>query len=368
MLGAARPVSSARLLRMRTRPWQRLLAFAFALTVAGRDLAQAGQGGTASAAYAASVDAYMTSGDVAPARNLIASSPRRQIEAAVGSLRASTPARALAASILHLELAIDVVEPAPDDAMWHVRLGEQLIDAAARDGLAAATDSLARWSVVASSVFQVRTDVDRARAALAFGLARRPRDAAVRLHAGIVEDLASLVTENDDSGLADRKSTSARRATYRHMANAERAYRETLTMAPGLAMARIRLGRLLHRRGRFAEARGEFERARAGTLSDTERYLLLLFLSSTYEALDEPALARAALQEAVRAAGTQQGAWLALAQFEERSGQPERARGVIAQGLVHARRADADAWWDYRHGGFDREGLAWLRGVARSRQ
>lgn len=68
--------------------------------------------------------------------------------------------------------------------------------------------------------------------------------------------------------------------------------------------------------------------------------------------------------------GDSAGAWLALAQFEERSGQPERARGVIAQGLVHARRADADAdaWWDYRHGGFDREGLAWLRGVARSRQ
>jgi len=368
MPAAARPVSDSQLRLAGSKPWRGILALAFALTAAEGAPARAGQSSPTSAAYEKALDVYMASGNVAPARNLIASSTRRQIEAAVGSLRASTPARALAASILHLELAIDVVEPAPDDAMWHVRLGEQLIDAAARDGLAAATESLARWSVVASSVFQVRTDVDRARAALAFGLARRPRDAAVRLHAGIVEDLASLVTENDDSGLADRKSTSARRATYRHLANAERAYRETLTLAPDLATARIRLGRLLHRRGRFADARREFERARAGTLSDTERYLLLLFLSSTYEALDEPALARAALQEAVRAAGSQQGAWLALAQFEERSGQPERARGVIAQGLVHARRADADAWWDYRHGGFDREGLAWLRGVARSRQ
>ncbi len=97
-----------------------------------------------------------------------------------------------------------------------------------------------------------------------------------------------------------------------------------------------------------------------------ERYLLLLFLSSTYEALNDAALARAALQEGVRVAGNQQGAWLALAQFEERSGHPERARGVIAQGLVQGRRSDTDAWWDYRHGGFDSEGLEWLRGIARS--
>lgn len=341
---------------------------AAALVAAASVTALARQDAPTASSYSAAVAAYVETGDPEPARRVAASSTRRQLESAVGRLRTEAPRLAFAASVLHLELALGAVEASPDDAMWLVRLGQQLLDAAVRAGGSPADVAVARWSVVASSVFQARTDVDRARAVLAYGLDRRPRDAMVRLHAGIVDDLASLLTDNDDHGLADRQSTSARRATARHMASAERAYREALAIAATTHAATIRLGRLLHRRGRFGDARQVFEQAQAATLSTTERYLLLLFLSATYEALDEPALARAALSDAVRVAGNQQGAWLALAQFEERAGHPERARGVIDQGLVRARRADTDAWWDYRHGGFDSEGLAWLRGIVRSRR
>jgi tetratricopeptide (TPR) repeat protein len=340
------------------------LALAVVLAVTSSASAAARQSAQLEASYEAAVVAFQTAGDTAQAHRLVASWTHQQFETAVARSRRESPQLGRPASLLHLEIALALVETDPDEALWQIRLGEQLLESLARAQPAPTEDFVARWSVVASSVFQARTDVPRARAALAFGLASRPRDARVRQHAGTIEDLASLVAENDDTGLADRKGTEARRLTLRLIGRAEREYRESLAIAPDYAPARIRLGRLLHRRDRLQDARAELERARAGVLPTGERYLLLLFLSATYEALKEPALARAALQEGVRVAGNQQGAWLALAQFEERSGHPERARGVIAQGLVHGRRSDTDAWWDYRHGGFDSEGLTWLRRIA----
>jgi len=351
---------------MATRRLAEVLALTTVVATACWTPAHARQDRRLDAPYTAAVEAFRTDGDTLPARRLLAAWTRQQVETAVARSRRDSPPLSRPASLLHLELALMTVEGAPDDALWHVRLGQQLLEPLARAPAAAPDDFVARWSVVASSVFQARTDLSRARAALASGQQHRPRDARVRQHAAMIEDLESLLTDNDDMGLADRRSTAARRAAYRHMASAEREYREALEISPGLAAARIRLGRLLHRRERFAEARQEFERARAAVLTTGERYLLLLFLSSTYEALGDDALARAALQDAVRVAGTRQVGWLALAQFEERAGHPERARGVIAQGLAGGRRADADEWWDYRHGGFDHEGLEWLRDVVRS--
>lgn len=349
---------------MTARRLRAALMLATAIAVAA-PVARARQDPFRLAAYEAAVEAFQTHGDTAPARRIAESWTHQQFEAAVAHVRRDTPSLARPASLLHLAAALAVVESDAQEALWHVHLGAQLLERLARDP-PTNPDFVARWSVVASSIFQARTDVSRARAALEFGLTRRPRDFRVRQHAGVIEDLASLLAANDDTGLADRRSTAARRATYRHMASAEREYRESLALAPDNASARIRLGRLLHRRGRFGDARLEFARARVLPLTASEHYLLLLFLSSTHEAEGDTTLARAALQECVRVAGNQQGAWLALAQFEERSGHPDRARGVIAQGLVRTRRADTDAWWDYRHGGFDSEGLTWLRDTTRA--
>ncbi len=316
--------------------------------------------------YAGAVLAFQTTGDTVPARRLSATSTRRQLEAAVSRIRETAPDLVRAGSVLHLELALAEVETAPDNALFQLRLGEQLLAALARDAPTQPEDFVARWSVVASSIFQARTDLPRARTALALGLARRSRDSRVRQSAGAIEDLASLLAENDDTGLADRRSTARRRVTIGHIASAERDYREALALRPDNAMARIRLGRLLHRRNRLDDARREFATAQTGALTPGERYLLLLFQSSTHEALGDLATARAALQEAVRLAGNRQVSWLALAQLEERAGHPERARGVIAQSVARAAATPADEWWDYRHGGLDNEGLTWLRGIAAS--
>ena len=351
---------------MAARRLAEALALATVVALVSSSPAAARQDRRLDAPYTAAVVAFQRDGDTVPARRLATSWTHQQFEAAVARTRRDSPQLARPASLLHLELALAMVESDPDEALWHVRLGQQLLEPLSRAHAAAQDDFVARWSVVTSTVFQARTDLSRARAALAFGLQHRPRDARVRQHAAMIEDLESLLTDNDDMGLADRRSTAARRAAYRHMASAEREYRAALEISPGLAPARIRLGRLLHRRDRLVEARQEFERARAAVLTTGERYLLLLFLASTYEALGEDALARTALQEAVRLAGTRQVGWLALAQFEERTGHPDRARGVIAQSLARGRQTDADEWWDYRHGGFDREGLEWLRDVVRS--
>ena len=161
------------------------------------------------ASYEAAVIALQTDGDVAPAHRLGATWTHRQFEIAAARTRWESPRLARPASLLHLELALAAVESDPDEALRQIRLGDHLLEWVARAQPVPADDFVARWSVVASSVFLARTDPPRARAALAFGLRLRSRDSRVRQQAGVIEDLASLLTENDDTGLADRKGTQA---------------------------------------------------------------------------------------------------------------------------------------------------------------
>lgn len=346
-----------------SRSWA---AMAAGLLLSAAALLAADQPASPATAYAAAVRHFQSTGDPSAARRLSTAWTRAQFESAIARTRDTAPHLSRAASVLQLELALTLAESAPDDALFHLGLGERLLAALASEPQAASDDFVARWSVVASSIFQARTDLPRARTALALGRTRRSSDARVRLSAGTIEDLASLVSEDQDTGLADRRATATRRDTVRFMAAAEREYRAALGWQPDLAPARIRLGRLLHRRARFVDARRELETAAVLPLATGDRYLLRLFLAATYDALGDIAAARAHLRDAVREASNRQTGWIALAQLEARSGRPDDARGVIAQSLRYAPAPQTDEWWDYRHGGFDMEGMAWLRRLAAS--
>lgn len=318
------------------------------------------QGGTTlGARYESAVTALQQRRDAVPALQLAQEWTRKQFETAVARPLASQDLER-AAALLHLEIASR--ETDADNALFHVRLGERVLAPLAKDEGTPA-DFVARWSAVASSVFLARTDVVRARAALSIGRDRRSHDAHVRMAAGAIDDLASLAfdAEGRRPVLLDRSAALAvsRRATL--LARAEGEYRAAVNVAPDLGPARIRLGRILARRGKLEEARAEFEVARTRALSTGERYLLLLFLAAVYEEVGDSGLARASLTEAVDIAGDRQGSWMALAQLEERDGHARRARGLVAAGLARTRADSIDEWWEYRNGGFDRAGFAWLR-------
>lgn len=323
--------------------------------------AAAQDAGDLAARYEAAVTALQKK-DFGPVEQLARGWTPRQFETAASRSRRNDTRFVQGAALLHLEIAVRVMEASADEALFHVRLGQRVLSPLARQE-AAEGDFVARWAAVASSVFLARTDATRARVALTFALDHRPRDARVHLAAGAVDDLASLALEVDDPSarLVDRRSATATRFRARLLASAEQEYRTAATLAPDLAMARIRLGRILFRRERLDDARRELEPLRDATLPASERYLYLLFSSAVDDALGETSRARTSLEEAVRIAGDRQSAWMALAQLEEREGRPERARAIVAQGLSRRRADVTDEWWEYRNGRFDQEGLTWLR-------
>lgn len=317
------------------------------------------------ASLARSYDAAVTAlqhRDFGPLERLTRDWDRRAFETAVSRARVETPAAMQAAAQLHLEVAVRVVEASADEALFHVRLGQRILTPLARqDG--APGDFVARWASVASSVFLARTDPVRARVALTFALDHRPRDARVRLASGAIDDLGSLALDVDDASerLVNRRAAAATRDRARLLAAAEQEYRVAATLAPDLAIARIRLARVLFRRDQPEAARRELETVGDASLSIADRYLWLLFSSAVDTSLGDVARARIHLEEAVQIAIDRQGAWMALAQLEEREGRPERARAIVEEGLAFRRANLTDEWWEYRNGRFDQEGMSWLR-------
>lgn len=317
------------------------------------------------AALAARYDAAVTAlqhRDFGPVERLTRDWGRREFEAAVSRARLDTAPTMQAAALLQLEVAVRTVEGSAEEALFHVRLGQRILTPLAKQP-GANGDFVARWSAVASSVFLARTDPVRARLVLTFALDHRPKDAGVRLALGAIDDLGSLALDVDDPGerLVNRRAAAATRDRARLLAAAEQEYRTAATLAPDLAIARIRLARVLFRRGQPDAARRELDTVRDATLSIGDRYLWLLFSSAVDTTLGDTARARAHLEEAVEIAIDRQGAWMALAQLEERDGRPDRARAVVEEGLAFRRANANDEWWEYRNGRFDQEGMTWLR-------
>lgn len=87
--------------------------------------------------------------------------------------------------------------------------------------------------------------------------------------------------------------------TANRFAEAIDRFHEALVLDPGLVEARVNLGGMLCASGRYPEGIAELERARADRPADADTHVLL---ARAYVATDAPALAREALEEAVRLA------------------------------------------------------------------
>lgn len=129
---------------------------------------------------------------------------------------------------------------------------------------------------------------------------------------------------------------------------AERLYKRTLDRKPTFIEARIRLGRVLGRRGRHEEAIGQLRQGRTAE-EPLLQFYAHLFLGSEFEALGNGAEARQSYERAAELAPTAQSPLLGLSRVADQSGDRAGARQLIARLLQwpEADREHADPWWVY---------------------
>jgi len=129
---------------------------------------------------------------------------------------------------------------------------------------------------------------------------------------------------------------------------AEKFYRESLERDPSRAEARIRLGRVLNRRGRHQDAIVELRRATTATKNRLLLYYGNLFLGDATDALGLAEEARTAYRRAGELFELAQSPQLALSSMAARAGDRSGALAAIEEVLSRDQPVTADdPWWGY---------------------
>jgi tetratricopeptide (TPR) repeat protein len=130
--------------------------------------------------------------------------------------------------------------------------------------------------------------------------------------------------------------------------SAERLFRESLEQDPARAEARIRLGRVLGRRGRHQEAIAELRSAITGTKNRLLLYYGNMFLGAEADALGLTDEARHAYQRASELYPLAQSPLLAMSTLAARAGDRADALSTIAPVLSREEpQLVDDPWWSY---------------------
>lgn len=309
--------------------------------------------------YEAAVDSFRSTRSFAGAELLVGEWSRETLSTAVSAVRRKDPSFGFAAAQFHLEVALEVAPRSPDNAGYHLSLGEQLLAALEADRDNSLSEHLDRWWATAASIFQAQTEIVRAKALAGRGLDRVKSGSRVQFVAAHIEELQALGYDDDFlPPAADRSKVNLERRG--RLAVVERMYRRALALDPNLVAATVHLGRVLCLLDRFDDGRRVLEPIAVGaSYAPGDRYLASLFLAADYERAGERDRARATLETIETFAPGRQTAWLALAQFEQRTGRVDRAREIVASRLQHV--SDIDEWWGYRNGRLRVEDLEWLR-------
>lgn len=310
--------------------------------------------------YEAAVDSFRSTRSFAGAEALVGGWSRETLEEAVAAARRNDRAFAFAASLFHLEVALDVAPRSPDNARYHLDLGERLLEALPPPEKDEAVHAfLGRWYATASSIFLAQTDGRRAKEIAGRGSRRVPGSARVQFVTARIEELQAMTVDADYTRLDNARGRLGlqRRAG---LAVAEEVYRKALALDPGYVKAQVYLGRVLLELDHRDEGRRLLEPVAGGPdHTPGDRYLATLFLAGDYERAGDVARARTSLEGLDAIAPGRQTGWLALAQLEQRAGRVDRAREIVAAHLGLA--SDIDEWWAFRLGGLENGDLAWLR-------
>ena len=133
-----------------------------------------------------------------------------------------------------------------------------------------------------------------------------------------------------------------------NLAEAQERYERALALDPGLAEARLRLGRVRLLRGRPDEAIAELARVASDARQPAQRYLARLFEGSAREALGDLGGAAAAYRAATQDAPRAQTGLLALGSALDRIGDATGAQEALAR--AGAAGSPHDPWWSYQAG------------------
>jgi tetratricopeptide (TPR) repeat protein len=179
-----------------------------------------------------------------------------------------------------------------------------------------------------------------------------PRDAELLLDRGSVrEELATLGSTprpweaQGSPGGPQQTEAAARRES---LGKARRDFEDALAVDPALALARVRLARVLWRLGEPAQALEELDAALPALTRPEHLYLAHLFLGRLHQDAGRLEQATAEYRHAVALRPSALSAAVALSEAELVAGDAAGAREALRQGLVSAgQRRERDPYWDY---------------------
>jgi hypothetical protein len=234
-----------------------------------------------------------------------------------------------------VRISVRVKDGPQTDVDRHFEFGRKLLDSvqvqAARDARKGpGEDQTVRlWYIAVGSYLQAVGDMD-------FGHVERslqlfPRDAEVLFFAACLQEMAS--SPQGQSVLQaigpSKGMISGVRDEGAALREAERLFRQALDRDPLHVETRLRLGRVLGRRGRHEEAARELRQARAATESMLLQYYANMFMGAELEALGRTKEAREAYELAADTYEKARAPRLALSAMAARAGDRREALRVI---------------------------------------
>ncbi len=283
----------------------------------------------------------------------------------------SWPRLLTAAILLHTEAFLIRAEaggPADSDAfLLSARLLVRRLLKLAEDGQPGIGEKermFARdWYLLLVAVQHGRSEVGWSRAYLEEALKSFPKDPNLTVALGsnheMLSDLsAGYVSYVDASGRYLRQSSVDAEDELRE---ATRCLEQAVALAPQLFEARLRLGRLLYRRGELDRAAKELEAARQLAPQNELKYLALLFSGMVEAARGSYEQADSFYTDALRLLPTGQTAAIAKAETAYLRGRVGEAAAIVQATLLQTKKDDP--WWGYMSGEFWHleHRLAWIR-------
>ena len=177
-----------------------------------------------------------------------------------------------------------------------------------------------------------------------------PKDPYLQLYSGVVhEAYGGASVQAALQAISSRTFNPHVESPAEELKLAEMFYRRALELDPGLAPARMRLGRVIGLLGRHPQAVAELKQALLTLTGDRHRYYGELFLGAEEQAAGRAAQAKAAYERARKLFPNAQSPYLALGQLAWQ--RADRAGAdVVLDGLAAAPSATGsreDPWWTY---------------------
>jgi tetratricopeptide (TPR) repeat protein len=248
-----------------------------------------------------------------------------------------------AAAMLHTDRGLSAIEERPSSGASELDRAGQILELIPDAGRRGRFEH--RWLLAIGLELHRRMGWELALGFLDAATQRYPGDPDLLLARGSLLETLSRLQE------AWRHADSTRD----QLIAAEDCYRRVVAARPREHEARVRLARVLQRRGHMERSIPELETVLAtADVGANERYLARLFLGAAHEAAGKLEKAVAAYEAAVGILPGCQAGHVALSQVLHRAGDRARSLAVLQAGLARAgRRPRSDPWWNYPWGRSD---------------